>query len=65
MGVIFFLFRDRGDSPELDDNATIGIMPGVDIAQRQAEIQEQLDEAMIALSINTNPVFKTAFQRGI
>ena len=47
-GIVLFLFRDRGNSLELDDNATIGIMPGIDIAQRQAELQEQLDEAMIA-----------------
>ena len=39
----FFLLRDKDNGLALDDNATIGIMPGVDIAQRQAELQEQLD----------------------
>lgn len=39
-------------------------MPGVDIAQRQAELQEQLDEAMIAFSINTNPVFESGSSEG-
>lgn len=60
----FFLFRDKGNTLELDDNATIGIMPGIDIEQRQAELQEQLDEAMIAFSINTNPVFESGSSEG-
>lgn len=63
-GVAFFLFRDKGNTLELDDNATIGIMPGIDIEQRQAELQEQLDEAMIAFSINTNPVFESGSSDG-
>ena len=60
----FFLLRDKDNGLALDDNATIGIMPGVDIAQRQAELQEQLDEGMIAFSINTNPVFESGSSEG-
>lgn len=65
----WYFLRDRGvDSSanglELADNATIGILPGVDVAQRQAELQQQLDEGMIAFSINTNPVFETGGSEG-
>lgn len=64
----FFLTRNADstadDSLELADNATIGILPGVDIAQRQAELQQQLDEGMIAFSINTSPVFETGGSEG-
>lgn len=66
-GWFFLTSRDdsmAGDSLELADNATIGILPGVDIAQRQAELQQQLDESMIAFSINTNPVFATGGSEG-
>lgn len=62
--IAFLMLRGRDNSLELDDNATIGIMPGIDIAQRQAELQEQLDEAMIAFSINTNPVFESGSSEG-
>lgn len=62
--IAFFVLRGEDNSLELDDNATIGIMPGIDIAQRQAELQEQLDEAMIAFSINTNPVFESGSSEG-
>ncbi len=62
----WYFLRDSGgnNSLELADNATIGILPGVDIAQRQAELQQQLDEGMIAFSINTSPVFATGGSEG-
>ena len=56
--------RLADDSLELADNATIGMLPGVDVAQRQAELQQQLDEGMIAFSINTAPVFATGGSEG-
>lgn len=62
--IAFFLLRGEDNSLELDDNATVGIMPGIDIEQRQAELQEQLDEAMIAFSINTTPVFESGSSEG-
>ena len=49
---------------ELDNNATIGLLPGIDPAQRQAELQQELDESMISFSINTNPVFATGGAEG-
>lgn len=52
------------DSLALDDNATMGVLPGIDMEQRQAELQQQLDEGMIAFSINTAPVFATGGSEG-
>ena len=63
-GWFFLTNRDADASLELADNATVGILPGIDIAQRQAELQQELDEGMIAFSINTNPVFATGGSEG-
>lgn len=63
-GWFFLTNQGTNDTLELADNATIGILPGVDLAQRQAELQQQLDEGMIAFSINTNPVFATGGSEG-
>lgn len=63
----FLALRSNGDSDdslELDENATIGLLPGIDVAQRQAELQQKLDESMIAFSINTNPVFERGGSEG-
>ena len=60
----FLTLRGSGDSLELDQNATMGLLPGVDVAQRQAELQQQLDESMIAFSINTSPVFENGGSEG-
>ena len=60
-GGIFLMTREEDaamdDSLQLDDNATMGVLPGIDMAERQAQLQEQLDEGMIAFSINSSPVF--------
>lgn len=61
---VYLALRDPGDSLELDENATIGLLPGIDVAQRQAELQQLLDESMIAFSINTNPVFENGGSEG-
>ena len=45
--------RGPGDSLALDDNATMGVLPGIDIDERKKQLQEQLDEGMIAFSINS------------
>ena len=58
------MLRSPGDSLELDKNATIGLLPGIDVAQRQAELQQLLDESMIAFSINTSPIFETGGSEG-
>lgn len=62
--VLLFTNRAPGDSLELADNATMGILPGVDLAQRQSELQQLLDESMISFSINTSPVFETGGAEG-
>lgn len=66
-GIGFLLMSQQGtdgNGLELDDNASMGILPGIDIAQRQAELQQQLDEGMIAFSINASPVFATGSSEG-
>lgn len=49
---------------EFEDNATMGIMPGVDLDQRLKELQDELDKGMIAFSVNTNPVFASGTSEG-
>ena len=65
-GVAYLLLGQDTDGSglELDDNATMGVLPGIDIAQRQDELQQLLDESMIAFSINTSPVFATGSSEG-
>lgn len=65
-GAIFFALRSQSqkNALEIDDNALMGDLPGVDMEQRQAELQKQLDESMIAFSINTNPVFASGRSEG-
>lgn len=52
------VWRMNSDDGIYDDNAVMGIMPGIDEAQRLADLQRQLDESMISFSINSNAVFK-------
>ena len=67
-GGIFLMTREEDaamdDSLQLDDNATMGVLPGIDMKEWQAQLQEQLDEGMIAFSINTSPVFATGGSEG-
>ena len=63
-GLAVFALKKPGNSLELDDNATMAILPGVDVAQRQQELQQQLDESMISFSVNTSPVFETGGSEG-
>lgn len=65
-GAIFFALRSQSqkNNLEMDDNALMGDLPGVDMEQRRAELQKQLDESMIAFSINTNPVFASGRSEG-
>lgn len=49
---------------EYENNATIGTLPGIDIEQRQEELQQQLDESQTAFSINTNTVFASGTAQG-
>lgn len=70
VGIIIGLAQSRAEPAaeatglELETNVTIGILPGVDLAQRQKELQTQLDDSQIAFSVNTNPVFDTGKSEG-
>ncbi len=56
--VCYILFRPKDDPGILyDNNASTGILPGIDIDERRKQLQEMLDRSMIAFSINTSPVF--------
>lgn len=58
IGTAVFLNMDRGKNGlELEANATVGQMPGVDEETRRKQLQEILDKSKIAFSINTSPMF--------
>lgn len=63
--ICYFIFSKK-DSPNLlyDDNATVGVLPGIDIDERRKQLQEALDRSMIAFSINTSPVFLNGTAKG-
>lgn len=65
IAICYFLFHKQKE-PDLmyDDNASIGILPGIDIDARRKELQEMLDRSMIAFSINTTPVFLDGTSEG-
>ena len=61
----YFIFHKKDDPGLLyDNNATAGSLPGVDIDSRRKELQEMLDDSMIAFSINTSPVFLNGTSKG-
>lgn len=65
VAVCYFLFTKSSEEDLLyDGNATVGIMPGVDLDERRAQLQEMLDRSMIAFSINTSPVFLNGTSKG-
>lgn len=65
IAVCYFLFTKEDDNDLLyDDNATAGILPGVDVDERRKELQNLLDRSMIAFSINTSPVFLNGTSEG-
>ena len=49
---------------DYEENATMGILPGVDLEQRRKELQELLDNSMIAFSVNTSPIFESGTSEG-
>lgn len=65
IAICYYLFHKK-DDPGLmfDDNATAGVLPGVDIDERRKELQELLDKSVIAFSINTSPVFLNGTSEG-
>lgn len=66
VGICYYIFTKDKEKTDLlyEDNATTGIMPGIDIDQRRAELQELLDRSMIAFSVNTSPVFQDGTSKG-
>ncbi len=61
----YFIFHKPAEPGLLyDDNASTGILPGIDIDQRRKELQEMLDDSMIAFTINTSPVFLNGTAKG-
>ena len=62
---LYFIFSHK-DNPNLlyDDNATVGILPGIDVDERQKQLQDALDRSLIAFSINTSPVFLNGTSKG-
>jgi len=65
VGICYFIFTKNSKTDlEYEDNATTGILPGIDIDKRREELQELLDRSMIAFSINTSPVFLDGTSEG-
>jgi len=65
VAICYFLFRRQQEpDPQYDNNATIGILPGIDIDARRKELQDMLDRSVIAFSINTSPVFLNGTSEG-
>ncbi len=66
VAICYFLFykKPAPDNLMYDDNATTGIMPGIDIDERRSELQNMLDKSMIAFSINSTPVFLDGTSKG-
>ncbi len=64
--LICYLIFTKKDNPNLlyDDNATVGVLPGIDMDKRRKELQDALDRSMIAFSINTSPVFLNGTSKG-
>lgn len=51
------LLHDPKTGLDLEANATMGQMPGVDEETRRKQLQEILDKSKIAFSVNTNPMY--------
>ncbi len=63
--ICYLIFSKKDDDNLLyDDNATVGVLPGIDIDERRKQLQEALDRSMIAFSINTSPVFLNGTAKG-
>lgn len=61
---IFYGMSQKNKGLEFDENATIGTLPGIDMEQRKAEMQKQLDDSMIAFSVNTSPTLASGTSEG-
>lgn len=61
---VYYFMQKQNSGMQYDENATIGVLPGVDLDKRKQELQQQLDENMIAFSVNTSPVFVSGTSEG-
>lgn len=67
IGVGFGVYRIQQNQKgglEYEENASMGTLPGVDLEKRKLELQQQLDDSMIAFSVNTSPVFASGTSEG-
>ncbi len=63
--ICYLLFSGKEkNNLQYDDNATVGMLPGIDVDKRRKELQDALDRSMIAFSINTSPVFLNGTSKG-
>lgn len=62
-GAVFYHSQNKSGI-QYDENASMGVLPGVDLEKRKEELQKQLDENMIAFSVNTSPVFVSGTEKG-
>ncbi len=62
----YWFYQNNQAKPglEFEDNAILGMMPGIDMDARLKELQDKLDESMIAFSINSNPSFANGISMG-
>lgn len=58
--------KTAGTEPESgwENEAVTGVMPGKNQEQLQKELNRQVSESMIAMSINATPVFRDGFSKG-
>lgn len=61
---VFLLSSQKDSGLELEANATVGILPGVDMDERLRQLQQILDDSKIAFSVNTSPIFQAATGEG-
>ena len=53
--ICWYLFHKKEETGLVfDDNASVGVLPGIDIDERRKQLQEELDDSLIAFSINTS-----------
>ena len=62
--VMFLRLPPQGNGLEWEQNATIGLMPGVDWETRRQQLQQELDDSQISFSLNSSPVFETGQASG-
>lgn len=62
--VVFLRLPPQEDGLAWEQNATMGLMPGVDWETRRQQLQQELDDSQISFSLNSSPVFETGEAAG-